>query len=107
MTAPIQCVSAAASATVVTAVVAASAAAEAALEGVSVTHDRPFSLGGDNFAEYTLKVPGAYAYLGSGNADRPGTRNAAHNGHFDIDEAALPIGAALYASYALWWLGQP
>lgn len=85
----------------------ASAAAEAALEGVSVTHDRPFSLGGDNFAEYTLKVPGAYAYLGSGNADRPGTRNAAHNGHFDIDEAALPIGAALYASYALWWLGQP
>ena len=54
-----------------------------------------------------INVTGAYAYLGSGNADRPGTRNAAHNGHFDIDETALPIGAALYASYALWWLGQP
>lgn len=85
----------------------ATEAAEAALDGVTISHDRPFSLGGDNFAEYTLALPGAYAYLGTGNNALPGTLNAAHNGHFDIDEAALPIGAALYASYALWWLGQP
>ena len=84
----------------------ATQAASAVLDGVAITHDRPFSLGGDNFAEYALEVPGAYAYLGTGNDALPGTLNAAHNGHFDIDENALPIGAALYAAYALWWLGQ-
>ena len=56
----------------------------------------------------TVVSPAAGAVsLPSLMADLPGTRNAAHNGHFDIDETALPIGAALYASYALWWLGQP
>ena len=37
----------------------------------------------------------------------PETPTGPAHGHFDIDETALPIGAALYASYALWWLRQP
>ncbi len=84
----------------------ASQAAAGALPGVRIIQDRPFSLGGDNFAEFNRAVPGAYAYLGTGNPELPGTLNAAHNGHFDIDEATLPTGAALYAAYALWWLGR-
>lgn len=66
-----------------------------------VVTDRKLSLGGDNFAEYILQVPGAYAYLGTGNPEKPGTLNAAHNGNFDIDEDALTLGAGLYAGYAL------
>lgn len=84
----------------------ATEAAAPVLEGVTITHDRPFSLGGDNFSEFALAVPGAYAYLGTGNERDPGTLHPAHNGHFNIDENALPIGSALYAAYALWWLEQ-
>jgi len=76
------------------------------MPGVRLIDNRPFSLGGDNFAEFNRVVPGAYAYLGTGNPALPGTLNPAHNGNFDIDENTLPIGATLYAGYALWWLGH-
>ena len=69
--------------------------------GAAVVTDRALSLSGDNFAEFQLHVPGAYAYLGTGNPELPNTRISNHNGGFDIDEAALPLGAALYAGYAL------
>jgi amidohydrolase len=65
---------------------------------------RPISLGGDNFAEFILEVPGAYAYLGTSNEDKPNTLIQIHNEGFDIDENALDIGAALYARYAIKWL---
>ena len=77
-------------------------AAEVARDlGAAVVTDRALSLSGDNFAEFQLHVPGAYAYLGTGNPELPNTRVSNHNGGFDIDEAALPLGAALYAGYAL------
>lgn len=76
------------------------------LPGVRLTQDRPLSLGGDNFAEFNQLVPGAYAYLGTGNPARKNTLHPAHNGNFDIDEDTLAIGAALYAGYAQWWLEQ-
>lgn len=69
-------------------------------EGRVVT-DRELSLGGDDFAEYLLQVPGAYAYLGTGNPAIAGTQNPAHNGNFDIDEDTLTIGASLYAGFVL------
>ena len=69
-----------------------------------VVADRPLFLSGDNFAEYLLQVPGAYAYLGTGNPAKPGTQDNIHSSGFDIDEEVLPIGAALDAAYALFWL---
>lgn len=63
--------------------------------------DRELSLSGDNFAEYLLHVPGAYAYLGTGNPALPNTVVSNHNGNFDVDEDALVMGAGLYAGYAL------
>lgn len=66
-----------------------------------VVVDRKLSLGGDNFAEYLLHVPGAYAYLGTGNPALPNTVVSNHNGNFDVDEDALVMGAGLYAGYAL------
>ncbi|MDD3395227.1 MAG: M20 family metallopeptidase [Anaerotignum sp.] len=75
-------------------------------EKITIIGNRELSLGGDNFSEFLQEIPGAYAYLGTANPAKPETLEPAHNGKFNIDEAALPIGAALYAQYALWWLLQ-
>ena len=69
-----------------------------------VIRSRQPSLGGDDFAEYILRVPGVYAYIGSGNPARPDTMASQHNSHFDIDEDALTVAAALYACYAADYL---
>lgn len=65
--------------------------------------DRPISLGGDDFAEFLLTVPGCYAYVG-GRGEDPHTHYPLHNGHVDIDEGVLPISAALHAEYAWRYL---
>lgn len=62
------------------------------------------SLGGDDFAEYILRVPGVYAYIGSANPANPDTCVAQHNAHFDIDEDALTVATALYTCYAADYL---
>ena len=59
----------------------------------NVVTDRPLSLGGDDFAELQLRVPGVYAYIGTRNAALPDTTVAHHNGRFDIDEDCLPLAA--------------
>ncbi len=69
-----------------------------------VITNRAPALGGDDFAEYILKVPGVYAYVGSGNDSRPETRVAHHDTHFDIDEDCLRVGVAMYAAYAIEYL---
>ena len=61
-------------------------------------------LGGDDFAEYILRVPGVYAYIGSGNPDRPDTCLPHHHARFDIDEDALTVAAALYSCYTVEYL---
>ena len=63
-----------------------------------VVADRALSLSGDNFAEFQLHAPGAYAYLGTANPAQPNTLASNHNGKFDV---ALVMGAGLYAGYAL------
>jgi len=60
------------------------------------------SMGGEDFALYQEKTPGVYCWLGTGNAAQ-GITNAWHNPRFDIDEAALPFGAAAYAQVAFDW----
>ncbi|MBQ9617453.1 MAG: amidohydrolase [Oscillibacter sp.] len=72
--------------------------------GFAVVDNRPLSLSGDNFAEYLRRVPGCYAYLGTSNPDFPDTLAGIHNCHFNLDEAALPLGAALYAACTLRWM---
>lgn len=65
-----------------------------------VIKNRAFSLGGDDFAEYQLLVPGAYAYLCTANPDKPATCSPHHSQTFDVDEDMLPYGSALLATYA-------
>ena len=69
-----------------------------------VIRSRRVSFAGDNFAAYILHVPGAYAYVGSGNPDKPDTCVAQHNARYDIDEDALTVAAALYVCYAVEYL---
>ncbi|MCI6487534.1 MAG: hypothetical protein MSA25_05665 [Clostridiales bacterium] len=61
-------------------------------------------LGGDDFAEYILRAPGAYAYVGSGNPEKPNTRPAHHNSCFDIDKDCLKVSVALSSCYAIEYL---
>lgn len=68
-----------------------------------ITQRKP-SLGGDDFAEYILKVPGVYAYIGSGNAARKETTVAHHDSMFDIDEDCLTTAVTLYVLYTLDYL---
>lgn len=70
-----------------------------------ITRREP-TLGGDDFAEFILQVPGAYAYVGSRNPRRPETCVAHHNACFDIDEEALRVATALYAVYAADFLND-
>lgn len=62
--------------------------------------DVPPSMGGEDFAYYLQKVPGAFAFLGAGDGT-PATANGFHHPGFNIDERAMPWGAALLACIAM------
>lgn len=70
----------------------------------NVITDRPYSLGGDDLAEFILRVSGTYAYVGSGNSDRPNTVVAHHDGLFDIDEDCLINSSLIEVAYTLDYL---
>lgn len=53
------------------------------------------SMGGEDFSGYLRHVPGCLLRLGVAPLDRP--RHSLHSPHFDIDEAALAVGARLLA----------
>jgi amidohydrolase len=54
----------------------------------------------EDFAYFLEAVPGAFAFVGAGNPER-GITAPHHAPAFDIDEAALPLGAELLARIAL------
>jgi amidohydrolase len=58
-------------------------------------------MGGEDFAYYLQKVPGAFIFLGAGD----GHEFPHHHPAFDIDEKALPMGVLLLTSLALEYLG--
>jgi amidohydrolase len=62
--------------------------------------DLPPQGGSEDFACYAARVPAAFVFLGARPA-APAMYFPHHHPHFDIDEAALPLGAALHAQFAL------
>ncbi|MFF2452079.1 amidohydrolase [Isoptericola sp. NPDC058082] len=65
-------------------------------EGVVLTEQ---SLGGEDFAWYLTKVPGAMARLGTGT---PGERRYdIHQGDLVVDEGSIAVGARLLGRFAL------
>ena len=61
------------------------------------------SMGGEDFAYYTQKIPGLICRLGIRNETKR-TVYPLHHPMFDIDESALPLGSALHALLAHTYL---
>ncbi len=62
-------------------------------------------LTGETFCHYLNTVPGCYFILGTGNASKD-TLYSSHHPRFDIDEEAMPYGAAVLAASAVRILSQ-
>jgi len=82
----------------------AAAAAKVVGEEQVTEIDLP-SMGGEDFSCYQELAPGSYFRLGTANDD-PATHHPLHHACFDIDEAALPLGAQLLAQVAWAYLRQ-
>jgi amidohydrolase len=64
-------------------------------------HTNPYvTMGSEDYAYFSEKVPGCYFFVGSNNAER-GLNYGHHHPKFDVDEAALPRAAALMAASAV------
>ena len=50
-------------------------------------------MGGEDFSEYTYKVPSTFFFVGGGDKDHI---HPHHSSKFDIDENALPLGTAAF-----------
>lgn len=59
-------------------------------------------MGGEDFAVYLKKIPGAFVFIGSGD----GMPYPHHHSRFDIDERALVPAAALLAALALSFITE-
>lgn len=70
-------------------------AAQAILGSANVTAGER-TMGSEDAAYFTERVPGCFFFIGSANSER-GLDAAHHNPHFDFDEDALPIGVAVMA----------
>jgi amidohydrolase len=68
------------------------------LLGKTAVHDDEFGMGAEDFAYMAEKAPGAMFMLGASLAD--GVLRNHHTAMFDIDETALPLGAAILAETA-------
>ena len=60
-------------------------------------------MGGEDFAYYLQKIPGAFLFFGMGD----GTKYPHHHPGFDMDEKALPQAALLMTSLALAYCARP
>ncbi len=63
------------------------------------------SMGGEDFSGYLRRANGCLLRLGVSALDRP--RHTLHSPHFDIDEAALPIGARVLAHSTVMLAREP
>jgi amidohydrolase len=79
-------------------------AAGAEIVGQENLTDPELALGGEDMAYFLQEAPGCFFRLGTGNRAR-GITYGNHHARFDVDEAALPIGAAAMAATALRFLG--
>lgn len=57
--------------------------------------------GSEDFGEYMEKVPGVFAFIGSGNSDVKGSCLSNHHEEYTVDEEILHRGAAVAARFAL------
>lgn len=61
------------------------------------------SMGGEDFAYYLQKIPGAFMWLGARN-EKKGFINIMHHSKFDFDEDCLTLGSKMHIKLALSYL---
>lgn len=66
--------------------------------------DQPVEMGAEDFSIFATKAPGCYLRLGVRGQGQP--FRPIHTSRFDVDESALVVGAALFASLALAYLRE-
>jgi len=64
--------------------------------------DKP-TMGGEDFAYYLQKIPGAIFWLGCGNKEK-GIAGLLHNSNFAMDEGALILGTAIHVNLVYYYL---
>lgn len=79
--------------------------AAASIVGVENVVDVKPSMGGEDMALFLNEVPGAYFALGTANPEK-GTDFPNHHPKFDVDEAVLHLGSAVFAQVAMDFLAQ-
>jgi amidohydrolase len=62
-------------------------------------------MGGEDFAFVLQRVPGAFGFLGVRKPEWTEPRYT-HSSSFDLDEDALPLGAAVLAATAMRFLAD-
>lgn len=72
--------------------------ARAELGEGSLKHLEPLT-GSEDFSFFASKVPGTFAFLGTGN-EAKGTTYPQHHPQYNIDEDALEVGTRLYVAFA-------
>jgi amidohydrolase len=60
-------------------------------------------MAGEDFAYYLMERPGAFCFVGAGNAEQ-GISQPHHHPRFDIDERAMKVAAELSVRTALCYL---
>ena len=71
---------------------------------VGTGHTVPYvTMGGGDFAEFTRCIPGAFAFIGTGNSDKESVYPH-HHPQFNIDEDSLMIGTEFFVKAALSYL---
>jgi len=56
------------------------------------------TMGGEDFSEFLMRIPGAFAFVGASRS--PVSGGPHHAPDFDFDERALPHAARLLAGFA-------
>lgn len=81
----------------------------AAAERIGIAPDAIETLrpqgGGEDFAYFAQRIPAAFVFLGAANPEK-GCEFPHHHPRFNVDEDALPWGAALHAQMALDVVGE-
>ncbi|CAD5167623.1 unnamed protein product [Musa acuminata subsp. malaccensis] len=71
--------------------------------GEKKTRVAPQVMGSEDFAFFLEEVPGTLLLIGTYN-ERIGSIHPPHSPYFTIDEDALPVGAAIHAAFAHFYL---
>ncbi len=80
-------------------------AAAEELVGKENVKDVPINMGSESFSSLSAFYPSAFFRLGIRNEEK-GITVSGHQPEFDLDEEAMPYGAALYAGIAVRWLSK-